>query len=110
MHARAKPWQVAHAALVLTTAIAIYGWIALQPRPIRVRAEMGDRPTYYEAEFGTPPGLLDELKRTGHVPPDAIDDGKGHFLSPSRLTPAELEYARQIQERRLTRRGNAPRR
>jgi hypothetical protein len=97
---KAKPWQIAVAVLSLSAFVIWWGWLSLQPPPIRSKAVAGSNPTHYEMERGPMPGQLEDMKKAGLVPQDAIDDGLGHFVSPSRLTPAQLEYARAVERRR----------
>lgn len=98
--AKAKPWQIAVAVLSLSAFVIGWGRFALQPPPIRSKAVAGSNPTHYEMERGPLPGQLEDMKKAGLVPPDAIDDGLGHFVSPSRLTPEQREYARAVERRR----------
>lgn len=77
----------------------------LGPPPIRSVAEPGPRATWYAPELGPPPGLRDDLIRRGVVPPDAIDDGQGRFVSPLELTEEERRAARAIVARRDARRA-----
>lgn len=109
MNQRVKPWQVALAAVAAAALVIVIGSRALRSAPIRSQAPAGVNPRHYEEEFGPRAGLLDEMKQKGLVPADAIDDGRGHFVSPSRLTPAELRLAEQVararEARRTARRG-----
>lgn len=97
---QAKPWQVAVAVLSLLAFLIGMGWRAMQPPPIRSKAVAGSNPTHYEMERGPTPGQLEAMKKAGLVPQDAIDDGLGHFVSPSRLTPEQREHARKVERRR----------
>jgi hypothetical protein len=109
---RVKPWQTTVAVLLLSAFLIWQGWLALQPPPIRSKAVAGSNPTHYEMERGPMPGQLEEMKKAGLVPQDAIDDGLGHFVSPSRLTAQQLEHAHQVELRRAAwraRRGDAGR-
>ncbi len=100
MHQQVKPWHIALGVLVAVAVLFGIGSRALRPAPIRSQAPAGTNPLHYEVEFGPRPGQLEEMKRAGLVPADAIDDGRGHFVSPSRLTPAERELAAQLVARR----------
>jgi len=97
---KAKPWQITVAVLSLSAFLIWMGWRALQPPPIRSQAVAGSNPTHYEMERGPMPGQLEDMKKAGLVPQDAIDDGLGHFVSPSRLTREQLEFARAVERRR----------
>jgi hypothetical protein len=105
MQKQVSRFQIAVAVLAACGLLTGIAWNALRPPPIRSVAPRGSNPTHYEVELGPAPGLLERLKQAGLVPPDAIDDGNGHFVSPSRLTPAQLELARQIARRRAARRA-----
>ena len=89
-------------AVVFVVGLLWLVWSATQNATGRIqsRAPAGAQRTHYEPEFGPHPGLLESLKRSGRVPPDAVDDGKGHFVSPSQMSPAEREAAAQIVQMR----------
>lgn len=106
---KVKPWQIAVAVLLLSAFLIWRGWLAMQPQLPRSKSVAGSNPTHYEMERGPMPNQLEDMKKAGLVPQDAIDDGLGHFVSPSRLTPEQREYARQVELRRAAwraRRGN----
>lgn len=104
MDQRVKPWHAALAVLAVAALAIVIGSRALRPAPIRSQAPAGTNPRHYEEEFGPRAGLLDEMKQKGLVPADAIDDGRGHFISPTRLAPAERKQAEQIVRMREQRR------
>jgi len=105
MSQQVNRFQGAVAVLAACGLVVGIAWNALRPQPIRSVAPRGSNPTLYEVELGPAPGLLEQLKRAGLVPADAIDDGNGHFVSPSRLTPAQREWALEVARRRAARRA-----
>lgn len=98
-------FQIAAAILAACGLVVGIAWLALRPQPIRSVAPRGSNPIHYEPEMGPAPGLLEQMKQAGLVPADAIDDGNGHFVSPSRLTPAQREWAQQVVARRAAQRA-----
>ncbi|MCC2672183.1 MAG: hypothetical protein K0Q72_4655 [Armatimonadetes bacterium] len=110
MSQRVKPWQVGLGVIVAALFVVAMGVWALRPAPIRAQAPPGKNPIHYEIELGPREGQLERLQRAGVVPPDAIDNGKGSFVSPSALAPAELEYAKRIVRERELRRAARSRR
>ena len=108
MNQRVKPWQLGLGALAVTLFVIWIGMLAARPAPIRSQAPAGKNPIHYEIEFGPREGQLEAFKQAGLVPPDAVDNGKGSFVAPSTLTPAELKEAEKVvrsRERRRTARS-----